>query len=218
MWNKNIFNKTFKSNQRTIFYLFVHSLIQLLKNPVSNYYNMLHWNWSFCLNITFQIYWASSSFNQLLRQTLFTFPESKADLFLFTMWPATEKSRSQGPVVAGVARYLWASEASFSWAPEWDAHHLKAQSSNLMVGSALYLCMAGWTSSSSDSESEPICRRLIFFLGGPSSCVFEDFLGDSCCSIRSSVVHTASLSVFETRIQNCSNLEPCIVELFLTGC
>ncbi len=138
-----------------------------------------------------------SSFSQLQRQTNWlTFSECKADRFLWTMWPATEKSLSHGTIDAGVARYLQASRASLSWAPEWAAHHCKGQSSTLMLGSALYLCTAlSGCTSSSDSESEPIWRRLIFFLGGPSWEVCRDLLGDCSCSMPPSVVHTSSLSL-----------------------
>lgn len=103
------------------------------------------------------------------------------------------RSLSHGTVDAGVARYLRASGASLSWAPAWDDHHCKGQSSILVVGSALYLCMAlSGCTSSSDSESEPICRRrFIFFLGGPSS-VCGDLLGGER-SMPPSVVHTSSV-------------------------
>lgn len=137
-----------------------------------------------------------SSFSQLLRQTNWlTFSESRADRFLWTMWPATENSLSHGTVDAGVARYLRASRASLSWHPEWAAHHCKGQSSMLILGSALYLCMSlSGCTSSSDSESEPICRRFIFFLGGSAWDIWGDILFCSC-SMPASLVHTSSLSL-----------------------
>lgn len=128
-----------------------------------------------------------SSFNSLVRQT--SFSDDRADLFFCTMWPAKENRLSHGTAEAGVAKYLCAIRASLPWAPVCADHHCRGH-------------VAVDRASTSDSDSDPISRRAIFFFGGSIFFLEGCGTGFLSFSISLSFCHTSSFSALGRHLRS----------------